>query len=75
MVWSKRGKMKHSTNFNDAYMTEDYARAIQIERKVLIKAMVKAREEQGIENATVKGRYLFINNQRYDHKSVPDYLK
>ena len=67
--------MKHSTTFNDAYITEDYDRAIQIKRKVLIKAMVKAREEQGIENATVKGRYLFINNQRYDHKSVPDYLK
>ena len=75
MVWSKRGKMKHSTNFNDAYITEDYARAIQIERKVLKKATMKAREERGIENATVKGRYLFINNQRYDHKSVPDYLK
>ena len=75
LVFSKRGKMKRSTSFNDAYITEDYARAIQVERKVLIKAMVRAREDQGIENATVKGRYLFMNNQRYDKQSVPDYLK
>ena len=75
LVFLKSGKMKRYTSFNDAYITEDYARAIQVERKVLIKAMVKAREEQEIENATVKGRYLFINNQRYDHKSVPGNLK
>ena len=49
--------------------------AIQIERKVLTKAMVKAREIEGVENVFVKGRQLIINNERYDYKSIPDYLK
>ena len=67
--------MKHSSNHNGAYITEDYGRAIQIERKVLTKAMVKAREIEGVENVFVKGRHLIINNERYDYKSIPDYLK
>ena len=74
-VWSKKGKMKQSSSYTDAYITEDYARAIQFERRALIKAMMKARDEQGIQNATVRGRYLIINNERYDHKSIPEYLK
>ncbi|XP_068724060.1 ribonuclease Y-like [Montipora capricornis] len=74
-VWSKKGKMKSSSSYTDAYITEDYARAIQLERRALIKAMMKARDEQGIQNATVRGRYLIINNERYDHKSIPEYLK
>ena len=64
LVWSKKGRMKHCSNHNDAYITEDCGRAIQIERKVLIKAMVKAREVEGIENVFVKGRQLIINNER-----------
>ena len=44
----KRGKMKQSTVHSDAYITEDFACAIQEERKVLIKAMIKARDELGI---------------------------
>ena len=74
-VWSKKGKMKQFSSYTDAYITEDYARAIQFERRALIKAMMKARDEQGIQNATVRGRYLIINNKRYDHKSIPEYLK
>ena len=67
--------MKQSSSYTDAYITEDYARAIQLERKALIKATMKARDEQGIQNATVRGSYLIINNERYDHKSIPEYLK
>lgn len=29
LVWAKRGKIKQSTVHSDAYMTEDFARAIQ----------------------------------------------
>ena len=32
-VWLERGKIKQSTTYPDAYITEDYARAIQEERK------------------------------------------
>lgn len=74
-VWSARGKIKESSVHADAYITEDYARAIQEERRVLIKAMMKAREEHGINDAKVKGRYLFINNERYNWKNIPEFLK
>lgn len=56
-------------------MTEDYARAIQEERKVLIKAIMKAREKRGLGDAKVKGRFLFINNERYDSKSILEYSR
>ena len=46
-IWSVRGTVKESITHADAYITEDCARAIQEERKVLIKAMMKAREEHG----------------------------
>ena len=52
----------------DAYITQDYARAIQEEGKILIKAMMKAREEHRLNDAKVKGRFLFINNERYYSK-------
>ena len=57
----------------DAYITENYVktRAIQEERKVLIKAP----QEHGLSHAKVKGGLLFINNGRYDSKSIPEYLK
>ena len=76
-VWSVRGKLKVSMTHADAYayITQDYARAIQEERKVLIKAMMKACEKHGLNDAKVKGRFLFINNERYDSKSIPEYLK
>jgi len=64
-----------STAPADAYITEDYARAIQEERKVLIKAMMKAREEHGLSHAKVKGRFLFINSEKCNFKSIPKYLK
>ena len=75
LVWSRRGKLKHSTVFENAYITEDYARAIQEERKVLIKAMIKAREELGLDNVRVIGRFLIMNNEKFDFKSIPENLK
>jgi len=41
LVWVKQGKIKKSTVHSDAYIIEDFARAIQEEREVLIKAMIK----------------------------------
>ena len=57
------------------HCTEDFARAIQEERKVLIKAMIKAREELGMDNVKLVGRYLIIDNQKYDYNTIPDDLK
>ena len=47
LVWSKKNKLHSSTKSEDAYIT-DYAKDIQEEGQVLIKAMIKARK-QGIE--------------------------
>ena len=74
-VWSVRGKLKESFLHTDAYITEDFARAIQEECKILIKAMMKARKEHDLNDAKVKGRFLFINNKRYDFTNIPEYLK
>ena len=50
-----------------------FREAIQDERKVLIKAMMKTRETQEHPNAKVVGRYL-INIEKYDYKNIPAYL-
>ena len=54
LVWSKRGKIKQIYQLEEAYITEHYARAIQKERQILIKAMLKARND-GTDN--VKGAW------------------
>jgi len=75
LVWPKRGKIKQSTVHSDAYITEYFARAIQEERKVLIKATIKARDELGMDNVKVVGRYLITDNQKYDYNTIPENLK
>lgn len=74
-VWKNRSKIKNSGNHTDAYITEDFAKAIQEERKILIKAMLKARNEHGIRDAKVVGRFLFIHNEKYNHQNFPDFLR
>ena len=72
LVWSKRGKIKQLHQFEEAYITEDYAWAIQKERQILIKAMMKARND-GMDNVKVIGRFL-ENGERFACKSIPDSL-
>ena len=43
LVWSRKKDLKNSTTYQDVYITQDYAKAIQQERRTLIKAMKKAR--------------------------------
>ena len=73
-VWAKPSKIKQSTVYSDAYITEDFARAIQEERKVLIKSMIKARDELGMDNVNDVGRYLITDSQKYDYNTIPVYL-
>ena len=61
LVWSKKKKLQLLT-YKDAYISLDYAKNIQEERKVLIKAMIKARK-QGIE-CKVINRYLIIGHNK-----------
>ena len=71
--FSRKKGIKESTRFMDAYITADYAKAIQDERRKLIKAMFKAKE-QGSE-AKVVGRYLYIGELKYDVTNIPDDFK
>ena len=41
-VMSAKNKLKNSEKYKDVYITNDYARVIQMERKILIKAIFKA---------------------------------
>ena len=75
LIWKNRSKIKSTGNHPNSYITEDFARAIQEERKILIKAMMKARNERGIHDAKVIGRFLLINNQKFNHQNIPENLK
>ena len=37
--------------------------------------MIKARDEHGLKNVKVKGRFLYIDKDRYDHENIPGFLK
>ena len=71
--FSRKKGIKESTRFMDAYINADYAKAIQDERRKLIKAMFKAKE-QGSE-AKVVGRYLYIGELKYDVTNIPEDFK
>ena len=65
-----KNRLRKSDRYKDAYITKDYARAIQEERRSLIKAMFAAREKG--RNAKVINRSLFIDNQAYGINSIPN---
>ena len=65
--------MRHSTNYPNAYITKDYAKAIKVERKVLIKAMFVALKK-GM-NGKVLDRNLVINDNVYHVVNISDEFK
>ena len=62
-VMSAKNKLKNSEKYKDVYITKDYARAIQMERKILIKAMFKA-EERGLKPKVVNRNLIvfYVDN-------------
>ena len=72
-VMSAKNKLKNSEKYKDVYITNDYARAIQMERKILIKAMFKAKE-RGLK-AKVVNRNLIVENSVYHVDNIPSNLK
>ena len=73
MVLKAKVRLRISTQYENVYITQDYAKAIQMERKVLIKAMFLARKK-GM-NARVVDRNLVVNNNVYNVDNIPDNLK
>ena len=45
MVLKVKGRLRNSSQYENVYITQDYAKGIQMERKVLIKAMFLARKK------------------------------
>ena len=72
-VLKAKGRLRHSTDYPNAYITKDYAKAIQLERKELIKAIFIARKK-GM-SAKVVDRNLVINDNVYHVGNIPDELK
>ena len=72
-VFKQKKKLQESCRYPDAYITADYTTAIQEERRELIKAMFKARE-QG-KSSRVVGRVLYVNDQIFTIMNIPPELQ
>ena len=73
MVLKGKARVRNSSQFENVYITQGNAKAIQMERKVLIKAMFLA-HQKGM-NARVADRNLVVNNNVYNVDNIPDNLK
>ena len=73
LVLKAKGRLQNSSQYKNVYITQDYAKAIQMERKVLIKAMFLARKKRM--KAKVVDRNLVVNNNVYNVDNIPDNLK
>lgn len=71
-VFFKRKEIKNSNP--NAYITQDYARVIREERKILVRAMKHGRN-QGITNIRVLDRFLYVGNEKFTFNNLPAYLK
>ena len=72
-VFAVKNRLKSSTRYHDAYITQDFARAIQKERKSLIQAMFAAKKAG--REAKVINTSLFIDNKAYDISNIPNEFK
>jgi len=72
-VFRARYRLKGSSTAKDVYIAQDYAKAIQQERKVLIKAMFQAKE-WGLSSKVID-RKLIINNVIYKVSDIPEDLR
>ena len=71
-VFRAINRLKDSLRAKDVYITQDYAKVIQQERKVLIKAMFQVKE-RGL-SPKVIDRKLNINNVIYKVSNIPKTL-
>ena len=69
-IYTVKNRLKKSRRFENADITQDYAQAIRLERKVLIKAMFLAREKGAI--AKVVDRKLIIGSDTFHINNIPE---
>ena len=68
-IWSRKKNLKNSTTYWDAYITQDYAQAIQQGHRTLIKAMKKARA-LGLDPKVID-QHLFVGEERFTCGTIP----
>ena len=68
-VFSVKYRLKSSERYREAYITQDFARAIQKERRILIQSMFAAKQAGRV--AKVVNRSLFIDENMYDISNIP----
>ena len=68
-VFNVKNRLKSSARYGNAYITQDFAREIQKERKTLIQAMFAAK--QAGRDAKVVNRSLFIDNNVFNISNIP----
>ena len=69
----RKKDLKNSTTYQDAYVTQNYAKVIQQERCTLIKSMKKGRA-LGLD-CKVIDRRLFVCEERFTCGTILEYLK
>ena len=69
LVFRWKKKLQQSRHYKDAYITQDYAKAFQEERKLLIKAMHKAKDAG--QQAKVIDRNLWIGDSKFTVANIP----
>ena len=67
-VFNVKNRLKSSARYGNAFITQDFAREIQKERKTLIHAMFAAK--QAGHDAKVVNRSLFIDNNVFNKYST-----
>ena len=68
-VLKVKSRLKSSARYGEAYITQDFARTIQKERKTLIQSIFAAK--QAGRDAKVVNRSLFIDNHVFDISNIP----
>ena len=68
-VFNVKNRLKSSARYGEAYVTQDFAREIQKERKTLIQSMFAAK--QAGRDAKVVIRSLFIDNNVFNISNIP----
>ena len=74
LVWSRKKDLKNSTTYQDVCITQDYAKAIQQERRTLIKAMKKIQSTR-IWFQSYWSTFFFVNEERFTCGTIPEHLK
>ena len=68
-VFNVKNRLQSSARHSEAYITQDFAREIQKERKTLIQSMFAAKQAGRV--AKVVNRSLFINNNVFNISNIP----